>query len=191
MTSTEESTLYQTDELPKDRTLLIVENDIYLLERLTRAMAERGFEVRGAPSVERAVALVHQRPPAFAIVDLRLADGNGLQVIEVLKRMRPNARVVMLSAYGSFPTVVSAIKLGAFDYLTKPADADEITDTLLTFPAGPVPPPEHPMSPERARRLHIEAIFEACGGNISATARQLNMHRRTLQRIRLRPIPAS
>jgi two-component system response regulator RegA len=187
--SLDENTLYQTDELPKDHTLLIVENDKHLLERLTRSMAERGFEVRGAPSVERAIALVREMPPAFAIVDLRLADGNGLQVIEELKRIRPDARVVVLSAYGNFPIVVSAVKLGAFDYITKPANADEITDTLLSSPAGPVPPPAHPMSPERAQRLHIEAVFEACGYNISETSRRLNMHRRTLQRIRLRPVP--
>lgn len=182
-------TSFQTDELPDDKTLLLVDDDVEFLERLTRAMAERGFEVRSSSSVAKAIELIEAKSPAFAVVDLRLADGNGLDVVASLSGIRPTPRVIVLTGYGNFPTVVNAIKLGAFDYLTKPADANELTDALLAPPNTHASPPGHPISPDRARWLHIQSMYQAYGQNISETARRLNMHRRTLQRIMHKPEP--
>ncbi len=182
-------TSFQTDELPDDKTLLLVDDDAAFLERLTRAMAERGFEVRSSSTVAKALELVEANPPAFAVIDLRLSDGNGLDVVASLSGKRASARIIVLTGYGNLPTVVHAVKLGAFDYLTKPADADELTDALLAPPNAHALPPGHPISPDRARWLHIQSIFQAYGQNISETARRLNMHRRTLQRIMQKPEP--
>jgi two-component system, response regulator RegA len=180
---------FQTDELPDDKSLILVDDDVAFLDRLTRAMAERGFEVRSSSTVSRALEMIEDHPPAFAVVDLRLADGNGLDVVAVLGAKRPSARIIVLTGYGNLPTVVRAVKLGAFDYLTKPADADDLTDALLAPPNEHASPPGHPISPDRARWLHIQSIFEAYDRNISETARRLNMHRRTLQRIMQKPEP--
>jgi two-component system, response regulator RegA len=182
-------TLFQTDELPNDTSLMLVDDDTAFLERLTRAMAERGFEVRSSSTVAKALELIEGQPPAFAVVDLRLVDGSGLDVVASLAAKRPSARSIVLTGYGNLPTVVRAVKLGAFDYLTKPADADDLTDALLAPPNDHASPPGHPMSPDRARWLHIQSIFESYGRNISETARRLNMHRRTLQRIMQKPEP--
>jgi two-component system, response regulator RegA len=188
--SIHEDVRFQTDELPDDRTLLIVDDDVVFLERLSRAMAERGFEVRSCTSVAKALYHIADNPPAFAVVDLRLSDGNGLDVVVALNAMSTDARIIVLTGFGSIPSVVHAVKIGAFDYLAKPADADEVTDALLAPTAAYASPPGHPMSPDRARWLHIQSIFGAYNRNISETARRLHMHRRTLQRILLRPEPA-
>jgi two-component system, response regulator RegA len=182
-------TTFQTDELPEDRTLLVVDDDTAFLERLSRAMAERGFEVRGCPTIAKAIALVSDSPPAFAVIDLRLADGSGLDVVAALRAARPSSRIIMLTGYGNLATVVHAVKLGAVDYLTKPADADELTDALLAPPNAHASPPEHPISPDRARWLHIQSVYQTYNGNVSETARRLNMHRRTLQRILMKVAP--
>ena len=181
--------MFQTDELPEDRTLLVVDDDAVLLERMSRAMAERGFEVRSSKTAAKALALISEAPPAFAVVDLRLIDGSGLDLIAALREARPTSRIIMLTGYGNLPTVVNAVKLGAVDYLTKPADADEVTDALLAPPNAHASAPGHPMSPDRARWIHIQAVFEAYNRNISETARRLNMHRRTLQRILMKSAP--
>jgi two-component system, response regulator RegA len=187
--SNRQSTTFQTDELPEDRTLLVVDDDTVFLERMARAMAERGFIVRSSSTVAKALTLVAEEPPAFAVIDLRLADGNGLDVVAALKEARPAARTIVLTGYGDLATVVCAVKVGALDYLTKPADADDVTDALLAPPNQHASPPGHPMSPDRARWLHIQSVFQTYNRNVSETARRLSMHRRTLQRILLKAAP--
>ncbi len=174
----------------KDPRLLIADDDRPFLNRLAKAMAARGFNVATAESVAEALAAIRAEPPAFAIIDMRLADGNGLDVITELKSRRPDARGVILTGYGNISSAVIAIKLGAFDYLAKPADADEVFLALMNgeeVAAGPVPP--NPMSAERVRWEHIQRIYELCERNVSETARRLNMHRRTLQRILAKRAP--
>ncbi len=167
----------------QDRTLLIVEDDRPLRERLARAMEARGFTVAIAETVAQGIARAKESPPAFAVVDLKLDDGNGLDVVEVLHGTRPDARVVVLTGFGNIATAVAAVKYGAIDYLSKPADADDITGALLAPAGGKPKPPENPMSADRVRWEHIQRVYELCGHNVSETARRLNMHRRTLQRI--------
>ena len=123
------------------------------------------------------------RPPAHAVIDLRLSDGNGLDVVEVLREKRPDCRVVVLTGYGAIATAVAAVKIGATDYLSKPADATDIMNALLATDDDLPPPPENPMSADRVRWEHIQRVYELCDRNVSETARRLNMHRRTLQRI--------
>ena len=120
---------------------------------------------------------------------MRLGDGNGLDVIERLKERRPDARGVILTGYGNIATAVTAVKMGAFDYLAKPADADEIHAALMARTGERAPPPENPMSADRVRWEHIQRVYELCGRNVSETARRLNMHRRTLQRILAKRAP--
>ena len=171
------------DGLP-DKTLLIVDDDAPFRQRLARAMEARGFLVTAAETAEEAISLARKTPPAFAVVDLRLGQsGNGLDVIEVLHQARPDARVVMLTGYGNIATAVTAVKHGAIDYLSKPADADDVANALLARPNTKPAPPENPMSADRVRWEHIQRVYELCGQNVSETARRLNMHRRTLQRI--------
>ena len=172
-----------------DRSLLIVDDDRPFSTRLARAMEGRGYEVRVAESVAEGVASVEGDPPAFAVIDMRLGDGNGLDVIARLKERRPEARGVILTGYGNIATAVTAVKLGAFDYLAKPADADEIHAALMARAGERAGPPENPMSADRVRWEHIQRVYELCGRNVSETARRLNMHRRTLQRILAKRAP--
>ncbi len=180
---------FKPDELPEDRSLIIVDDDRAFLQRMVRAMESRGFHVRSAFSVSEGIDLIRQSPPAFAVIDLRLEDGNGLDVIAELTRVRPNARIIVLTGYGNIATAVTAVKLGAVDYLAKPADADDVTDALLAPPNSKAPPPENPMSADRVRWEHIQRVYELCNRNVSETARRLNMHRRTLQRILAKRAP--
>jgi two-component system response regulator RegA len=170
-------------ELGPDRTLLLVDDDEPFLKRLAKAMEKRGFEVEIAGSVAAGKAIATARPPAYAVCDLRLEDGNGLDVVEVLREKRPDCRVVVLTGYGAIATAVAAVKIGATDYLSKPADATDITNALLANGDTLPPPPENPMSADRVRWEHIQRVYELCDRNVSETARRLNMHRRTLQRI--------
>lgn len=170
-------------ELGPDRTLLLVDDDAPFVNRLARAMEKRGFIPETAESVVAGRAAAQSRPPAYAVVDLRLGDGNGLDVVEVLRERRPDCRVVVLTGYGAIATAVAAVKIGAVDYLSKPADADDITNALLSRSDLLPPPPENPMSADRVRWEHIQRVYELCDRNISETARRLSMHRRTLQRI--------
>jgi two-component system response regulator RegA len=172
-----------------DRSLLIVEDDKLFLARLARAMESRGFKVTTAETVADGLLQVEQNPPAFAVVDMRLGDGNGLDVISALKRRRADARGIVLTGYGNIATAVNAVKLGAVDYLAKPADADDVVNALLATDGRKAEPPEHPMSADRVRWEHIQRIYELCGRNVSETARRLNMHRRTLQRILAKRAP--
>jgi two-component system, response regulator RegA len=175
--------------IPGDRSLLIVEDDKSFLQRLARAMEMRGFLVATAESVAEGLLQVEKSAPAFAVVDMRLADGNGLDVVSALKRRRPEARAIVLTGYGNIATAVNAVKLGAVDYLAKPADADDVVAALLAIEGRKPDPPEHPMSADRVRWEHIQRIYELCGRNVSETARRLNMHRRTLQRILAKRAP--
>ena len=166
-----------------DRKLLIVDDDAPLRNRLARAMESRGFDVVTADSVASGVAAATREPPAYAVLDLRLADGSGLDVVTAIRKHRADARVVMLTGYGNIATTVAAVKAGAVDYLAKPADADAIEAALLSVEGALPPPPERPMSADRVRWEHIQRVYEQCDRNVSETARRLNMHRRTLQRI--------
>ena len=175
--------------MPGDRSLLIVEDDKSFLQRLARAMEGRGFAVTTAESVADGLTQLETTSPAFAVVDMRLEDGNGLDVISALKRRRPDARAIILTGYGNIATAVNAVKLGAVDYLSKPVDADDVVAALLALEGRKAEPPENPMSADRVRWEHIQRIYELCGRNVSETARRLNMHRRTLQRVLARHAP--
>lgn len=170
-------------DLGEDASLLLVDDDEPFLRRLAKAMEKRGFAVETAGSVAAGKAIATARPPAYAVIDLRLDDGNGLEVVDVLLARKPDARIVVLTGYGAIATAVAAVKAGAIDYLAKPADATDITDALLTPHGALPPPPENPMSADRVRWEHIQRVYELCGRNVSETARRLSMHRRTLQRI--------
>ena len=185
----EDDLSFKPDELPADRSLVLVDDDRAFLQRLERAMQLRGFEVRSAHSVAEGLDLIRQKAPAFAVVDMRLEDGNGLDVIAELAKVRPQSRAIVLTGYGNIATAVSAVKLGAVDYLAKPADADDITNSLLSPHDEKAPPPENPMSADRVRWEHIQRVYELCNRNVSETARRLNMHRRTLQRILAKRAP--
>ncbi|MDO5528423.1 MAG: ActR/PrrA/RegA family redox response regulator transcription factor [Paracoccus sp. (in: a-proteobacteria)] len=170
-------------EIGEDPSLLLVDDDQVFVNRLARAMERRGFACRTALSVEEAGAAIAQSAPAYAVVDLRLEDGSGLDVVETLREARADVRVIVLTGYGAIATAVAAVKLGAIDYLAKPADADEIASALLHGGDLLPPPPENPMSADRVRWEHIQRVYEQCDRNVSETARRLHMHRRTLQRI--------
>ncbi|MEM7506950.1 MAG: ActR/PrrA/RegA family redox response regulator transcription factor [Pseudomonadota bacterium] len=170
-------------DIGPDSSLLIVDDDAPFRQRLCRAMEKRGFAAEMAESVAEGLRMARQRPPAYAVVDLRLEDGNGLDVVETIREIRPDSRVIVLTGYGAIATAVAAVKIGAVDYLSKPADADDVQKALLSRGEEKPPPPENPMSADRVRWEHIQRVFELCDRNVSETARRLNMHRRTLQRI--------
>jgi two-component system, response regulator RegA len=170
-------------ELGEDRTLLLVDDDEPFVKRLAKAMEKRGFLPETAESVAAGKEIARNRPPAYAVVDLRLEDGNGLDVVETLRERRPDCRIVVLTGYGAIATAVAAVKIGATDYLSKPADAHDIMNALLSKGDALPPPPDNPMSADRVRWEHIQRVYELCDRNVSETARRLNMHRRTLQRI--------
>jgi len=166
-----------------DKTLLIVDDDNSLRDRLARAMEKKGFEVTQAENVKMGISQAKNTQPAFAVVDLRLGDGNGLEVVKQIRRLKKDSRVVMLTGYGNIPTAVAAVKAGAIDYIPKPADADDVENALLVSDEARAVPPENPMSADRVKWEHINRVFELCNRNVSETARRLKMHRRTLQRI--------
>lgn len=170
-------------EIGPDPSLLLVDDDESFVKRLAKAMEKRGFVPETAETVAEGRAIAKARPPAFAVIDLRLKDGNGLDVVETLRDTRPDCRIVVLTGYGAIATAVAAVKVGATDYLSKPADANDITNALLSRTEGLPPPPENPMSADRVRWEHIQRVYELCDRNVSETARRLSMHRRTLQRI--------
>ena len=167
----------------EDKSLLIVDDDSPFRERLARAMEKKGFKVSQAEGVKKGIDAVKTNKPAFAVVDLRLGDGNGLEVVKEIQNSNADSRIVMLTGYGNIPTAVAAIKQGAIDYLAKPADADDVEKALLADPNRKADPPDNPMSADRVKWEHIHRVFELCNRNVSETARRLRMHRRTLQRI--------
>ena len=166
-----------------DKSLLIVDDDNPFRERLARAMEKKGFVVTQAESVKKGLDSLKLTKPAFAVVDLRLNDGNGLEVVKEIQNLNTHSRIIMLTGYGNIPTAVAAIKHGAIDYLAKPADADDVEKALLADPKSKAQPPENPMTADRVKWEHIHRVFELCNRNVSETARRLKMHRRTLQRI--------
>ena len=166
-----------------DKSLLIVDDDNPLRDRLSRAMEKKGFKVTQAESVKQGISAAKNAPPAFAVVDLRLGDGSGLEIVKEIRRLKKDSKVIMLTGYGNIPTAVAAVKAGAIDYLPKPADADDVESALLALPESKSIPPENPMSADRVKWEHIHRVFELCNRNVSETARRLKMHRRTLQRI--------
>ncbi len=170
-------------ELGPDPSLLLVDDDEIFVNRLARALERRGFAPKVATSVVDAIELVRSAPPAFGVIDLRLEDGSGLDVVEALREARPDARIIVLTGYGAIATAVAAVKMGATDYLAKPADANDIVAALLETGEALPPPPENPMSADRVKWEHIQRVYEQCDRNVSETARRLHMHRRTLQRI--------
>src|SRR5260370_23624908 len=183
-TSGPESEAAPLHGLPQsERTLLIVDDEEPLCQRLARAMERRVFVAAPADGVASGVAAATAHPPAFAVVDLRLGDGSGLDVVSALRGARPGARIVVLTGYGNIATAVAAVKAGALDYLPKPADADAVERALLAREGETPEPPEDPTSADRVRWEHIQRIFGLFERNVSQTARRLKMHRRTLQRI--------
>lgn len=188
-THPEPTKVHADPELGPDPSLLIVDDDGPFLRRLARAMETRGFLVDTAESVAEGIAKTKARPPKYAVVDLRLGDGNGLDVIEAIRHSREDTKVIVLTGYGNIATAVTAVKLGALDYLAKPADADDIFSALTQRPGERADVPENPMSADRVRWEHIQRVYEMCERNVSETARRLNMHRRTLQRILAKRAP--
>lgn len=177
------------DPIGPDRSLLIVDDDGPFLRRLARAMETRGFAVDTAETVSEGIARSKAAPPKYAVVDLRLGDGNGLEVIEAIRQNRDDTQIVVLTGYGNIATAVTAVKLGALDYLAKPADADDVFNALTQRKGEKTEVPENPMSADRVRWEHIQRVYEMCERNVSETARRLNMHRRTLQRILAKRAP--
>lgn len=171
------------NKIGPDPSLLIVDDDEIFLNRLSRAMEKRGFRPVTAGGVEEAKQAISSQAPAYAVIDLRLEDGHGLDVVDQLRECRPDSRIIVLTGYGAIATAVAAVKMGAIDYLAKPADAKDVTAALLSTKGVLPPPPNNPMSADRIRWEHIQRVFEQCDRNVSETARRLHMHRRTLQRI--------
>ncbi|MEO0465568.1 MAG: ActR/PrrA/RegA family redox response regulator transcription factor [Pseudomonadota bacterium] len=182
-------TLHPTLEGVEDRTCLVLDDDGPFLQRLARALTQRGFLVSAVSSAGEARDIARLNPPAFAVLDLRLDDGSGLDVVQVLHEYRPDARAVILTGYGAIATAVAAVKAGAVDYLAKPADVEDIVKALTARPDEKPAPPDNPMSADRVRWEHIQRVYELCNHNVSETARRLNMHRRTLQRILAKRAP--
>ena len=167
----------------QDKSLLIVDDDNPFRDRLARSMEKKGFKVTQAESVKSGIQKAGEIKPAFAVIDLRLGDGNGLEVVKEIQQSKKESRIIMLTGYGNIPTAVAAIKAGAIDYLAKPANAEDIETALLADPSKKAYPPKDPMSADRIKWEHIHRVFELCNRNVSETARRLKMHRRTLQRI--------
>jgi two-component system, response regulator RegA len=182
------ATLAAPDPRP-DNSLLIVDDDKPFLSRLAKAMEARGYSVRTAETLEAGKQAIRELAPAYAVVDMRLEDGNGLDVIRMLRETRPDCRALVLTGYGNIATAVNAVKLGAVDYLSKPADAEDILAALTASGEARAKPPENPMSADRVRWEHIQRVYELCNRNVSETARRLHMHRRTLQRILAKRAP--
>jgi len=181
--------LHPSLERFEDRTLMVLDDDAPFCQRMARALTQRGFAVSAVTSVSEAKDIARLNPPAFAVLDLRLEDGSGLEVLEVLQETREDTRAVILTGYGALATAVAAVKAGAVDYLAKPADIDDIMKALTAQRDELPEPPENPMSADRVRWEHIQRVYELCDHNVSETARRLGMHRRTLQRILAKRAP--
>ncbi len=169
--------------IDKDNSLLILDDDLPFLKRLSAAMEKRGFKVFSASSMADFDRIINIACPNYAIIDLRLTDGTGLDAVERIRNINTRSKIIVLTGYGAIATAVAAVKIGAIDYLSKPADANDILNALVFSDHSKPPPPVNPMSADRVKWEHIQRIFELCNRNVSETARRLNMHRRTLQRI--------
>ena len=166
-----------------NKSLLVVDDDLPFRERLSRSMQKKGFEVDSADSFASALEIIEKQNYDYAIVDMRLTDGSGLELIKKMQIKSPGTKSLLLTGYGNIATAVAAIKSGAIDYLPKPAEVDQIFDALTNSKEVLPPPPENPMTADRIRWEHIQRVFVQCNRNVSETARRLRMHRRTLQRI--------
>tara|TARA_A100001015_G_scaffold272479_1_gene327083 strand:- start:1055 stop:1582 length:528 start_codon:yes stop_codon:yes gene_type:complete len=165
------------------RKLLIVDDDLPFRERLSRSLEKKGFNVQSSPSFNESIKMVNESSFDFAVVDMRLEDGSGLELVKQIQKISPQTKSLLLTGYGNIATAVAAIKSGAIDYLPKPAEIDQIYDALTNSKEILPPPPENPMTADRIRWEHIQRVFIQCKRNVSETARRLRMHRRTLQRI--------
>ena len=173
--------------------LLLVEDDEVFARVISRALKHRNFSVSHAKTSDEAFQLINDSNFAFGILDLNLGGETSLNLIPILKKQLPGIRILILTGYASIATAVEAIKLGADNYLAKPADADEILSAMLASDEVTMEPNEstrlEPMSVRRLEWEHIQRVLMENNGNISATARQLKMHRRTLQRkLQKRPV---
>jgi len=167
-----------------NKELLIVDDDLPFRDRLSKSMEKKGFIVESFADFRNTSERIKQKNFDFAIVDMRLNDGSGLELIKLIKSIHSNTRSLLLTGYGNIATAVAAIKSGAIDYLPKPAEIDQIYDALISKKDDILPPPpENPMTADRVRWEHIQRVFVQCDRNVSETARRLRMHRRTLQRI--------
>tara|TARA_B100001057_G_scaffold431165_1_gene458411 strand:+ start:4899 stop:5426 length:528 start_codon:yes stop_codon:yes gene_type:complete len=166
-----------------NKKLLIVDDDLPFRERLSRSMEKKGFDVESSPNFKESINMVTNYTFDFAVVDMRLEDGSGLELVKQIQKISPNTKSLLLTGYGNIATAVAAIKSGAIDYLPKPAEVDQIYDALTNSKEILPPPPENPMTADRIRWEHIQRVFIQCNRNVSETARRLRMHRRTLQRI--------
>ena len=170
----------ETEELG---TLLLADDDAAFRQRLALTLGRRGFTVTTAGSLAEAREKMATLDPEFAVLDLRLGDGNGLDLVRELRASCPETRIVILTGYGNLATAVAAVKEGAIDYLAKPVDPEDLITALLATDGERPAPPSEPMSADRVRWEHIQRVYELCDRNVSETARRLKMHRRTLQRI--------
>jgi two-component system response regulator RegA len=166
-----------------NKDLLIVDDDLPFRDRLSKSMEKKGFLVEAFSDSKSTLERIQNKNFDFAIVDMRLNDGSGLELIQLIKHSNPKTRSLLLTGYGNIATAVAAIKSGAVDYLPKPAEIDQIYDALISSKEILPPPPENPMTADRVRWEHIQRVFIQCNRNVSETARRLRMHRRTLQRI--------
>ena len=166
-----------------NKELIIVDDDFPFRERLSRSMQKKGFNVENFSNSLETIKRISVKKFDYAIVDMRLEDGSGLELIKKMKENNPNTKPLLLTGYGNIATAVAAIKSGAIDDLPKPAEVDQIYDALTSSKDILPPPPENPMSADRIRWEHIQRVFIQCSRNVSETARKLRMHRRTLQRI--------
>ena len=171
--------------------ILVVDDDSSLLGHLCRQMERKGFTATPASTLLEATRAIDRKRFTHAIIDLKLEDDNGLDIVATLQKKQPQCRIVMLTGFGNIVTAVAAVKAGALDYLPKPADPDAIYDALMHKGWTLPPPPDDPMSIARLRWEHIQRIYEQCGHNVSETARRLKLHRRTLQRILSKHAPLS
>ena len=166
-----------------NKNLLIVDDDLPFRDRLSKSMEKKGFSVEAFSDSKSTLERIEEKNFDFAIVDMRLNDGSGLELIKLIKNLNPKTRSLLLTGYGNIATAVAAIKSGAVDYLPKPAEIDQIYDALISSKEFLPPPPVNPMTADRVRWEHIQRVFTQCNRNVSETARRLRMHRRTLQRI--------
>ena len=166
-----------------NKNLLIVDDDTPFRERLTRSMTKKGFVVESFSKYYDGLNRCNEVEFHYAIIDMRLEDGSGLELIKKIKQISPLTKSLLLTGYGNIATAVAAIKTGAIDYLPKPAEIDQIFDALTNSNETLPPPPENPMTADRIRWEHIHRVYILCKRNVSETARRLRMHRRTLQRI--------
>jgi two-component system, response regulator RegA len=165
------------------RKVLLVDDDAPLRKNLVRAFEREGFTVATAGSLKEAHEVAGDFAPDHAVLDLNLHDGYGMELVTALQELHPEIKIVILTGYDSIASSLVALKAGVVGYLAKPVRAEQVVATLLGQSADSAEPAERPMSADRVRWEHIQRVFEQCNRNVSETARRLNMHRRTLQRI--------